>query len=202
MQTENVTDAGRTVLGCTGCGGVEEAVHGFTRDKRGLKTPSNLPCVGISWCVLCAWMFPPRMRSGCGAMHTFTLSVVKSSSEAACSVLLGRGQWAALEGSNWLHPFLSSPGEGSMGWKEPLEHCEDGMDVVGCAIQRMGHPRATELGKRLKYNFNFIYLYINKKQIPLWLGVFCFLAGGIEQLGKTSSEPEMIQNCGLQCCAG
>lgn len=89
-------------------------MHGFTRDKRGLKTPSNLPCVGISWCVLCAWMFPPRMRSGCGAMHTFTLSVVKSSSKAACSVLLGRGQWAALEGRNWLDPFLSSPGEGSM----------------------------------------------------------------------------------------
>ena len=38
-------------------------------------------------------------------------------------------------------------------WKKPLDHYEDGMDVVICAVQRVGHPRAAKFGERLEHNF-------------------------------------------------
>ena len=38
-------------------------------------------------------------------------------------------------------------------WKKPLDHYEDGMDVVVCAVQRVGHPRAAKFGERLEHNF-------------------------------------------------
>lgn len=38
-------------------------------------------------------------------------------------------------------------------WKKPLDHYKDGVDVVVCAVQRVGHPRAAKSGKRLEHVF-------------------------------------------------
>lgn len=50
-----------------------------------------------------------------------------------------------------------------LGWicrgKRSLDRYEDGMDVVVCAVQRVGHSRAAKFGKRLEHNFiAFIFL--------------------------------------------
>lgn len=67
------------------------------------------------------------------------------------------------------------------------------MDVVVCALRRVGHPRADKFGKRLEHNL--ISLIFKTK--PNFFVVKRFLSLG--WCYRAAWQKEVIQNCGSQC---